>query len=78
MIDRPPPQLTLLGHPAWFTRRRYGKTTFTWVQVDVDGDLVDLGDPWPCITPKRVEMEAALRGMIEFRSRLSEAAKESA
>ena len=70
MVDRPPPQGTLLGKPIWFTRRRYGKTTFTWVQVDIGGTLRDLGDPWPCITPKRTEMEESLRVLEQSDDRL--------
>lgn len=72
-IDRPAADFTLLGRPAWFTRRRYGRTTFTWVHVEIDGELVDLGDPWPCITPKRKDMEAALTGLLACRSQQTEA-----
>lgn len=52
---------------GWFTRRRYGRTTFTWIRVHTPGkpwgDEVDVGDPWPCINPKRAEMavEVAVR-----------------
>ena len=39
-----------------FERRRYGTTTYTWVSVKLGEDWVSLGDPWPCITPKKVEV----------------------
>jgi hypothetical protein len=38
------------------TRRRYGDTTFTWVSVQVNGQWVSLGDPWPCITPPKEQL----------------------
>lgn len=43
-----------------FTRRRYGSTTYTWVEALIDGQWVELGDPWPCVTPKRSEIGAAI------------------
>jgi hypothetical protein len=45
--------------PLRFERRRYGSTTYTWVEAEIGGEWVSLGDPWPCITPKRSEIEAA-------------------
>jgi len=48
-----------MTHSYKFERRRYGNTTFTWAWVDNDGQLLSLGDPWPCITPKRAELDAA-------------------
>lgn len=70
IVDRPPAQATVLGKPVWFTRRRYGTRTFTWVQTDIGGTLRDLGDPWPCITPKRTEMEDAMRRLEASDERL--------
>jgi hypothetical protein len=43
-----------------FERRRYGRTTYTWVYVNLDGRWVSLGDPWPCVTPKRSEIREAV------------------
>lgn len=56
VVDRPPHDAEVAGRPIWFTRRRYGRQTYTWVHVLVNGQLVDLGDPWPCINPKRSEI----------------------
>jgi hypothetical protein len=40
-----------------FDRRHYPGTTYTWVSVKgSDGQWHSLGDPWPCITPKRAEL----------------------
>lgn len=39
------------GIPLSFTRRRYSACTYTWVQAFIDGQWVDLGDPWPCLMP---------------------------
>ena len=43
-----------------FERRRYGRATYTWVYAEINGKMVSLGDPWPCITPKRSEIEKAV------------------
>lgn len=56
--------ITIDGHEVRFTRRRYGSTTYTWASVRYAGQDLDLGDPWPCITPKRVELEDAARREI--------------
>lgn len=39
-----------------FNRRRYGRTTYTWATLIIDGDKTfSLGDPWPGINwPKKV------------------------
>ena len=42
-----------------FDRRRYGNTTYTWVEVRYGDDWLSLGDPWPCVTPKLSELNAA-------------------
>lgn len=44
------------GIPLSYTRRRYGSTTFTWVDAFIGGEWVSLGDPWPCIKPKRSDI----------------------
>lgn len=50
-----------------FTRRRYGNTTYTWAEVNHGGDFYSLGDPWPCITPKKSELIEATLQLIEQR-----------
>ena len=45
-----------------YVRRRYGDTTYTWVTAILpDGTCVDLGDPWPCVTPARAKVADELR-----------------
>jgi len=60
-----------LGYEARFTRRRYGgtTTTYTWVEVNIDGEWVDLGDPWPAVVPARAEVEAMILYRLEQRSK---------
>ena len=48
-----------------FTRRRYGRRTYTWAEVKHNGMWLDLGDPWPCRTPKREELDNAARLVID-------------
>lgn len=47
-------------------RRRYGTQTFTWVEFTTP-DKVRHGcsDPWPCVTPKRSEVEDHARRLAE-------------
>lgn len=42
-------------------RRRYGKTTYTWVgyRSIVNGEIEELGDPWPCVVPPKREVMQA-------------------
>jgi hypothetical protein len=50
-----------LALPRQRVRRRYGRTTFTWVSVALpDGATVEAGDPWPVLTPRRNEEDHAL------------------
>jgi hypothetical protein len=45
--------------PVTLTRRRYGRMTYTWAEVELDGQRVSLGDPWPGVTwPKAALAEA--------------------
>lgn len=46
--------------PLRFERRRYYRTTYTWVEAEINGQWVSLGDPWPCVTPKRSEIAEAV------------------
>lgn len=51
-----------------FTRRRYGgRHTFTWVSARKVGTALwmDLGDPWPAVTPKKTEMLKVARRVFE-------------
>jgi hypothetical protein len=45
-----------------YQRRRYGQTTYTWVEVSLDGkQWLSLGDPWPFINPVRAEVVEFIR-----------------
>lgn len=50
--------------PVRFERRRYGTGAssrfFTWAYVTLGGESVSLGDPWPCVTPAKRELEWAI------------------
>lgn len=48
-----------------FERRRYGKQTFTWVHVKVDGVWQEIQDPWPCVNPKKSEIKEAAEKLTE-------------
>lgn len=54
---------TIDGREVFAERRRYSNVTFTWLYVKQWADdfaktesFVQLGDPWPCVTPKRSEV----------------------
>jgi len=49
-----------------FERRRYSNVTYTWAEVKLGDDWISLGDPWPCITPKRKELAIAAAKAISF------------
>jgi hypothetical protein len=54
------------GVPISYTRRRYSNTTFCWVHAyakDVD-EWIELGDPWPAVTPKRSEIAEAIKTFL--------------
>lgn len=46
-----------------YTRRKYGNTTYTWVNALIDGVWHSLGDPWPCAMPPRDEILAAIESI---------------
>ena len=52
------------GIQVTFQRRRYGRTTYTWVYANINADTSlgceCLGDPWPCIAPPITEIRRAL------------------
>lgn len=51
---------TVRGVPVLLERRRYGNTTYTWVEAKLNGAWVSLGDPWPCVVPAEAEVAAAI------------------
>lgn len=49
------------GVPVSFERRSYGRSVmYCWVEAHLDGRWVSLGDPWPCITPRKSELADAI------------------
>jgi hypothetical protein len=52
----------LNGYDVRFNRRKYGSKTFTWVQYLIDGETEwqEIQEPWPCLSPKRSEVHAAV------------------
>ena len=52
--------MKISGYPVKFERRRYGTRTFTWVHVLIADTWYDIGDPFPAVTPKRVDLEKAV------------------
>lgn len=62
---------TQMGHGVWvyFDRRRYSGRTYSWLRFAVLPaneqptcltPFDTYGDPWPCVTPPRAEVEAAV------------------
>lgn len=49
-------------------RRRYNNTTYTWVSAQGPEDPTprELGDPWPCITPKVSEIAAEIERVFKI------------
>ncbi len=56
---------TIDGREVYAERRRYSDRTFTWLYEKIgDDDFRSLGDPWPCIMPKRAEVVRELQRPI--------------
>lgn len=49
------------GYPVHFTRRRYGKTMFTWVSFYNGSEWIELGDPWPSLQVSATEIAEAIK-----------------
>mgnify|MGYP001241776285 CR=1 FL=1 len=47
-----------------FERRKYGKTTFTWVKMWNKDHWITLGDPWPVKNPPKKEVLASVADAI--------------
>jgi hypothetical protein len=60
-------EIEQVAYAVQFRRRRYGRVTYTWASVELAGETVSLGDPWPAVTPKRSEVQATLRGVLVTR-----------
>ncbi len=53
-----------------FERRRYGRSaTYTWVYLVIGTEWRLLGDPWPCVTPKRSEVLREVQRITENQGR---------
>lgn len=55
----------IIRAPISYTRRRYSNQTFTWVSAFIADAWVQLGDPWPCVTPRKTEIERAIQQVID-------------
>lgn len=53
-----------IRYPLRFERRRYGRTTITWVYATINGVEYQLGDPWPHLRPALREMRIALSDVL--------------
>ena len=51
-------------HNLSFKRRRCGNTIYTWVYVESGEQWLSLGDPWPCATPAKAELLAAIHATL--------------
>lgn len=49
------------GHEIYFERRRYGRTTFTWIYVLISDKWQSTGDPLSKIMPSRSDIEEAIK-----------------
>ena len=50
-----------IGYDVFCRRRRYPTVTYTWCVVMLPtSELLSLGDPWPCVTPKQIEIIEAI------------------
>ncbi len=49
------------GHEICFTRRRYGKATFTWISVKFGNKWQETGDPLQKIMPSKKDVENAIK-----------------
>jgi predicted 3-demethylubiquinone-9 3-methyltransferase (glyoxalase superfamily) len=48
------------GYEIHFTRRRYGRTTFTWVYVKFGASWQSTGDPLQKIMPSKKDLDEAI------------------
>jgi hypothetical protein len=52
-----------------YSRRRYIGITkmqfYTWLHVKVDNEWHEIGEPWPCVTPKKEEQRQAIRDLLK-------------
>ncbi|MGD9725712.1 MAG: hypothetical protein AB7E70_09590 [Hyphomicrobiaceae bacterium] len=60
--------MTTSNYEFRFERRRYGRTTFTWVYVrhPETGEWLSLGDPYQGVRPPAAELDALADTFIEL------------
>lgn len=60
-VDGRPVHAVVEGVPVSFERRSYGRgVMYCWAEAHLDGSWESLGDPWPCITPRKSELVEAI------------------
>ena len=67
--------MTHNGYTLEFTRRRYGKTTFTWIYLVVGDKQLPTGDPVPKIMPSKADLDAAVNHALKCRATAEEGKK---
>jgi hypothetical protein len=56
------------GYELYFTRRRYGKTMFTWIYVKLGESWQSTGDPLQKIMPSKKDLDEAIDRAQAYRS----------
>ena len=51
---------TISGYKVRYTRRKYGRKTYTWAEVFLFDEWHMLGDPWPSTVIPKSELVAAI------------------
>ena len=51
---------SIRGYPLTFTRRKYGTHTYTWACIEVEGQSVSLGDPYPGVHWRQSDLDTAV------------------
>jgi len=59
-MKKPAAEETVSDYQVRYTRRKYGRKTYTWAEVRLDGEWHGLGDPWPCVVIPKAELIAAI------------------
>ena len=52
------PYKIINGVQTYISRRRYGNgVVYSWISIEIDGELITLGDPWKAINPPIKEIQ---------------------
>lgn len=53
------------GFEVRFTRRRYGRRTYTWAHVKRGDEWYTCGDPWPGVNWPKFELMRAIEDTLQ-------------